>query len=55
MRQIQVGIFLLGVLSFLASIFFVGQEMGDVLWRTGVAAMLTAIAFVQLWPSGKRP
>ena len=53
MRQLQIGVFALGVVSFLASAFFVGGEMGDVLWRTGVAAMLTDVVLMGLCSSPK--
>jgi hypothetical protein len=53
MHRWQVVIFVLGVLSFLASAFFVGQGMGDTLWRAGVAAMLTDIVCLRLWPTAR--
>jgi hypothetical protein len=53
MRIVQVGIFTIGVLSFLASALFIGQETGDTLWRTGVAAMLTDFVCAKLWPCAK--
>jgi hypothetical protein len=53
MRTLQVGIFALGVLAFLASLAFVGQPMGDTLWRTGIGAMLTDLVFASLWPPPK--
>lgn len=49
MRGLQYAIFALGLLTFLASIFFVGQEWGDTLWRAGVAAMLTDLVCIKLW------
>ena len=53
MRNLQVAIFILGVLSFLAAVAFIGQEMGDILWRLGVAAMLIDAVCTRLWPAGK--
>jgi len=50
MRTLQVGIFVLGIISFLAASVFIGQQMGDTLWRAGIAAMLTDLAFMRLWP-----
>jgi hypothetical protein len=50
MRQIQIGVFIVGLVSFLAALFFIGQDLGDTLWRVGVAAMLVDIAAVRLWP-----
>lgn len=54
MRSLQVALFVLGAASFLAAAFFIGQGMGDTLWRLGVAAMLTELACIRLWPSAKR-
>jgi hypothetical protein len=51
MRLLQVSLFIVGALSFVTAAAFVGDDTGDVLWRTGVAAMLTDIAGVTLWPS----
>jgi hypothetical protein len=53
MRVVQIVIFTIGVLSFLASVFFIGQGMGDTLWRAGVAAMLIVLACARLWPGAK--
>jgi hypothetical protein len=55
MRSVQVLIFALGVLSFLTSAFFVGQGIGDTLWRVGVGVMLTDIVCASLWPTAKTP
>jgi hypothetical protein len=54
MRQFQIAIFILGVAAFLASIGFTGSNMGDTLWRTGVALMLGDVVCIQLWPGEKR-
>jgi hypothetical protein len=51
MRNLQAAIFIVGVASFLASALFAGQEMGDTLWRAGVAAMLTTLTLRALWPA----
>jgi len=53
MRTIQVVIFAIGVLSFLISALYIGQEMGDTLWRVGVAAMLIDLAYMRLWSPTK--
>jgi len=50
MRTVHIGIFGLGVLSFLAAIAFIGQETGDTLWRAGIAFMLVDVACTKLWP-----
>ena len=53
MRKVQIGIFILGVVFFLAAGFFTGEETGDTLWRIGTATMLIDIVFMKLWPSAK--
>jgi hypothetical protein len=50
MRTLQIGIFVLGVISFLAASISIGQQMGDTLWRAGIAAMLTDLVLMRLWP-----
>ncbi len=55
MRQFQIVAFLLGVAAFLASACFTGKEMGDTLWKVGVAIMIGDIVCILLWPSPKRP
>lgn len=55
MRTLQVAVFVLGVGAFLASALFIGQGIGDTLWRTGVAAMLIDAVCTRLWPAGRNP
>jgi hypothetical protein len=55
MRIVQLLIFVLGVLSFLASALFVGQGMGDTLWRAGVGAMLVDLVCIRMWPAARNP
>ena len=50
MRQFQVFLFGAGVLAFLGSACFIGSNMGDTLWRTGVAVMLGDLVCMRLWP-----
>lgn len=50
MRILQMVVFILGVAAFVAAAFFVGQGMGDTLWRVGVAAMLIDLVCAKLWP-----
>jgi hypothetical protein len=51
MRALQVVTFCIGVLSFLAAIFFIGADMGNTLWRAGVALLLIDLVCVKLWPT----
>ena len=54
MRLVQTSLFILAVLCLLTSVAFIGGAMGDVLWRAGVAALMTDIACILLWPSQRR-
>jgi hypothetical protein len=55
MRQLQITIFLLGILAFIGSAFELGPGSGNYLLNTGYATMLIDLVFVQLWPSAKKP
>ena len=54
MRLIQVILIFVGLAAFLAAVFFVGTDTGDVLWRVGVAALLLDIVCIMLWPARSR-
>jgi hypothetical protein len=54
MRTLQIVLFVIGLTAFLAAIFFIGADMGQTLWRTGVAALLADIVCLMLWPSPRR-
>jgi hypothetical protein len=54
MRQIQIVVFVLGLISFPAALFFIGQETGDTLWRVGVAGMLVDLVLMKAWPTARR-
>lgn len=51
MRAIHIGLFVLGVLAFVAALFAAGSELGDILWRGGVAVLLLDLVAMKLWPS----
>lgn len=53
MRRLQVIIFCIGVLSFFAAVFFIGNDMGETLWRAGVALLLIDLTFAKLWPKSE--
>jgi len=55
MRTFQIVIFVFGVIAFLAAALFIGQVMGDTLWRVGVAAMLGDLVCMRLWPTARTP
>jgi hypothetical protein len=48
-------VFVLGAVALLTAACFIGKDMGDTLWRIGIAALLFDVVCVQLWPSCKRP
>ncbi len=50
LRRLQIALFLLGAISFLAAIFFTGKQTGEDLWKAGVAFLLGDIALILLCP-----
>jgi hypothetical protein len=54
MRTVQLILFGLAVVSFVAALGFIGDDTGDVLWRLGLALLLTDLVCIRLWP-GNRP
>ncbi len=54
MRRFQIVAFLVGVAAFLSSACFTGKELGDTLWKVGVAFMVSNLVCLLLWPSPKR-
>jgi hypothetical protein len=50
MRTLQLTLFAIGVLSFLAAALFTGEGTGDTLWRAGVAVILIDLMCMKLWP-----
>ncbi|HUU17882.1 MAG TPA: hypothetical protein VMW72_12080 [Sedimentisphaerales bacterium] len=55
MRQLQITIFMLGAASLIASVFGIGKDFGETLYKTGIAMLLLDVVCIQLWPSAKRP
>jgi hypothetical protein len=53
MRTLQIGIFGLGLLAFLAALVVAGTDLGDILWRAGIALMLADLVVMKLWPATK--
>jgi len=54
MRQFQIVVFVLGTAALLAAACFIGKQMGDTLWRAGVATLLADFVCIQLWPCSRR-
>ncbi len=55
MRIVQVGLFILAVLAFVGALFAAGSELGDILWRGGVAVLLLDLVAMKLWPTFTAP
>lgn len=51
MRALQVTLFALGTLAFLVALAVAGSELGDILWRVGIAVMLIDLVMMKLWPA----
>jgi hypothetical protein len=54
MRYLQIVGFVLGLVAFFGAAYYTGQQMGDTLWKVGVAFMLSVITLVLLWPTTKK-
>jgi hypothetical protein len=39
------------VVSFVTALFFIGDDMGDTLWRIGVATLFIDTVSLMLWPA----
>lgn len=50
MRILEQGLFVLGVVAFLASAVVAGSVLGDIFWRAGIALMLIDLVLIRLWP-----
>ena len=51
MRGLQLLLFSGAVVSFVAALFFIGDDMGDTLWRIGVATLFIDTVSLMLWPA----
>jgi hypothetical protein len=54
MRTLQFVLFGIGAVSFLAAIFFIGADAGDILWRLGIAVLLLDLVCIQLWSASPK-
>ena len=51
MRYFQIILFFIAALSFIIAVFFTGTEIGDILWRLGIAILLFDVVCIMLWPN----
>lgn len=51
MRNLQIVLFILGILSFVVAAVVAGSMLGDILWRVGVGALLVDLVMMKLWPT----
>lgn len=51
MRIIQRILFFLGLAAFLTALGYLSDQTGEMLFRVGVACMITSIAFCLAWPA----
>jgi len=51
MKRLQAGLFILGVVAFLAAAVAAGTDLGEDLWRTGIAVLLVDLVAMKLWPA----
>ena len=51
MKNLQLVLFAAAVMSFVAALFFIGNEMGETLWRAGMAILFVDTVSLMLWPT----
>lgn len=51
MGILEKGLFVLGIAAFVVSAVTAGTVLGDIFWRAGIAALLTDLVVIQLWPA----
>ncbi len=51
MKNLQLFLFAAAVMSFVAALFFIGNDMGETLWRAGMAILLVDTVSLMLWPT----
>ena len=54
MKNLQLPLFAVAVVSFVAALFFIGNDMGDTLWRAGMAILFVDTVSLMLWPTRVR-
>jgi hypothetical protein len=50
MRNLQIVLFVIAVLSFIMALIYVGSVTGDIFWRAGIAILFVDVVFIMLWP-----
>ena len=51
MKLLQIVLFLVAVLIFIAAAFYIGSDTGLDLWRAGLAILLIDVVCLLLWPA----
>jgi hypothetical protein len=51
MKSLQLLLFAAAVVSFVAALFFIGDDMGETLWRAGMAILFVDTVSLMLWPT----
>ncbi len=49
MRNFQIILFVVAILSFITAIVFAGSITGDIFWRAGIAILLIDVVCIMLW------
>lgn len=53
MGILEKALFALGIAAFVVSAVTAGTVLGDIFWRAGIAALLTDLVVIQLWPESR--
>ncbi len=51
MKNLKLFLFAAAVMSFVAALFFIGNDMGETLWRAGMAILFVDTVSLMLWPT----
>ncbi len=51
MKNLQLLLFSVAVVLFVAALFFIGNDMGETLWRAGMAILFVDTVSLMLWPT----
>ena len=55
MRQMQIAILFWALAAFIGALLNIGNEMGETLWRGGMAGLVIDIVLIMLWPGKNTP
>lgn len=49
MRNLQIVLFVIAILSFIVALIYAGSITGEILWRAGISILLVDVVLIMLW------